>query len=87
VNGALNFVAAEARDHSLDLPPVAEARDIAVVSAPVGPGGGLEPGVIAVASDQVGSIRESHAAMDEGAVHGATIVAAAFRDCRQMSST
>jgi hypothetical protein len=25
--------------------------------------------------------------MDEGAVHGATIVAAAFRDCRQMSST
>jgi len=66
---------------------MAEAGDIAVIPAALGPSGGLETRVIAVASDQLGCVGKCHAAMDEGAVHGATIVAAAFRDCRQMSST
>jgi hypothetical protein len=45
VDGSAHFVAAERRDHPLDLPPMAETRDIALVAAAFGARGGLEPGL------------------------------------------
>ena len=68
---AADLVAAERRDHALDLPPMAEARDIAVVAAALGPGRGLEPGIVTKTLDQVRRVRERDAAMDEYAVHEA----------------
>jgi len=56
MNGAAHFVAAQGRDHPLDLPPVAEARDIAVVAAAFRPDRRLETGIVAIALDQLRSI-------------------------------
>jgi hypothetical protein len=72
VDGTAHFIAAERRNHALDLTPVAEARDIALVAAALGPHGGLEARIIAEALNELGGIGKSDAAMDEGAVHGST---------------
>ena len=69
MDGAANFVAAQSRDHALDLAPVAKVRDIADVPAPLGPRRGFEPGVVAETFDQLGGVGQRKAAMDEGAVH------------------
>src|SRR4051794_7316028 len=69
VNGTLDFVAAERRDHSFDLPPMAEAGDIAVVAAALRAHRRLEPGVVAITRDQVRSVVQRHAPMDEGVFH------------------
>jgi len=80
------FVAAERRNDALDLAPVAEAGDIAVVAAALGAHRGLEPGIVAVAFDQVGGIGERDAAVDEWAIHAPKLAGARFPtadDCRQ----
>jgi hypothetical protein len=69
VNGAADFVAAEGRDHSFDLAPVAEAGDIAVVAATLRARRGLEAGVVSETLDQVGRIGQGRASVDEGTVH------------------
>jgi hypothetical protein len=53
VDGAANFVAAEGGDDPLDVPPMTETRDIAVVARPIGPRGRLEAGIVAKAFDEV----------------------------------
>src|SRR5438309_3807769 len=78
MDGADDFVAAERRDHPLDLPPVAEARDIAVVAAALCTDRRFVPCVIAKALDQFGSIGECVSAMDEGAVHAYLLAARRF---------
>src|SRR5207248_10036300 len=87
VTRAPDLFAAERRDHALDLPPVAEARDIAVVAAAFGAKRGLEAGVVAIARHEVGRVGQRRAAVDEGAVHAHCITRQPFPDRRQMSST
>src|SRR5437764_6676795 len=53
VNRAADLVRAQGRDHALDLPPVAEPRDIAVVAALLRARRGLEAGIIAEAFDEI----------------------------------
>ena len=81
------FVAAQRRNDTFDLTPVAETGDIAVVAASLGAHRRLEPGVIAVAFYQVGGIGERDAAMDEWAIHAPIASRAAFPDCGRLSST
>jgi len=73
-----DFVAAQRRNDALDLPPMAETSDIAVVAALLRSHGRLEPGVVAIAFDQLRGIGERNAAVDEGAIHGASVTAARF---------
>jgi len=70
VDSAANFVAAQGRDHALDLAPVAKVSDIADVAAPLGARRRFKPGVVAEALDQLGSVGQCKAAVNEGAVHG-----------------
>src|SRR5213596_3451164 len=70
MDGAEHFVAAERRNDALDLPPVAEVHDIAVIAAVLGARCCLEAGVVAIALDQVRCIGERHANMDKRTVHG-----------------
>ena len=65
VDRAGDFVAAKGSDHPLDLPPVAEARDIADVAAALGAHRRLEAGVVAITLDQLSRIVEGEAAVDE----------------------
>jgi hypothetical protein len=69
VDDADNLVAAQRGDDALDLTPVAEARDIAVVAAPLRPRRRLVAGVVAITRDQIGSVVERRAAVDEGRNH------------------
>jgi TolB-like protein len=78
VNCARYLVTAEGRDHPLDLPPVAKARDIAVVAAALGADRRFEPGVIAKAVDQLGGISQRNAAVDEGTVHAPLLATRRF---------
>jgi len=86
VDGPANLVAAQSGDHPLDMTPMAEARDIAIVAAALGAQCGLEYGVVAVALDQFGCIGKRDTAVDEGAIHDRRIAAARFATadkCRQ----
>ena len=65
MNGSAHFVVGKCRDDTLDLPPVAESEDIARIAAVLGTCGGLQPGVVAEAVDQIRSLGEG----DIGRVH------------------
>ena len=71
VDGAGDFVVAERGDHPLDLPPVTEARNIAVVAATLGAHRRLEAGIVAITLDEVGGVGQRDASMDERAIHAA----------------
>ena len=75
MDGPENLVAAERRNDTLDLPPVAETRDIAVVAAALGPRRRLEAGIVAKPFDEVGCVGKRDTAMDEWAIHGGTLAA------------
>ena len=66
MDGPADFVAAQRRDHPLDLPPVAKAHDIAVVAAALGTRRGLEAGIVAVALDQLGGVGKRDAPWMKG---------------------
>lgn len=70
VDSVRDFFAAERRDDALDLPPVAETRDIALVAAVLGANGRFEPGVVAVGLDQLRRVGKGMPSMDEWAAHG-----------------
>lgn len=72
------FVAAEGRDDPLDLSPVAKPREIAVVAAALGPRRRLEARVVAIAVDEIRSVRKRQTAMDEYAFHGRGFTLAAI---------
>lgn len=82
-----DVLTAERSDDPLNLPPVTKTRDVAVVAAAFSTYRGLESGIVAVALDQVGSVGQRDAAMDEGAIHGALLSGFAFPDCGRSSST
>ena len=65
MDGAAHFVAGKGRDHPLDLPPVAEQEDIAVVAAALGTDGSLQPGIVAEAVDELRRFIKSVAAGNE----------------------
>lgn len=69
VDGSQHFVAAERRNDALDLPPVAEAGDIAVIAAALGTDSGFEAGIVAEPLDQLRCVGKCEAAVNEGAVH------------------
>ena len=69
MDGSAHFVAAKGRYDALDLSPVAEANDIAVISAPLGACSCLETRIVAVALDEVRRISKRDTAMDEGTLH------------------
>ena len=69
MNGALHFIAAERRNDPLDLPPMAEARDVPVVAASLRPSRRFETGVIAVTVDEIGGIGQCDTVVDEETVH------------------
>src|SRR4051812_46772650 len=69
VDRAADLVTRQGGDHPLDMSPVAEANDIAVVAAPLRARGGLKSGIIAEALDQLRRIRKGGPSLDEGGVH------------------
>lgn len=73
MNKTANFLTAQSRNHSLNLTPVAEARDISLVAAVLRASGCFEAGVVAKALHQIGRIGESYASMNEGNVHPSAI--------------
>src|SRR4029078_11984348 len=87
VNGVGDFVAAQGRDHALDLAPVAEAGDIAVVAAAFGAHRRLEARIVTIALDQLGGVAQGATPMDERTIHAAKLSGAAFPDCGRSSST
>jgi hypothetical protein len=87
VDGPRDLITGERRDYALDLPPMAETHDIAVVAAALGARRRLEPGIIAVAGDQFRGIGQRNAAVDEWLVHAALFSGTVFPDCGRSSST
>ena len=73
MNHPANVRAAQRGDHPLDLPPMAKARDIAGVTAGLGPHRGFETGVIAERVDQVRCVGKRCATGDVRCVHAAMI--------------
>ena len=78
VDGAADFVAVQGRDHPLDVAPVAEARDIAVVAAALRTRGGLEQCLVTEPLDEVGGVRQCKPTVNEGRVHAHPIAARRF---------
>ena len=70
MNGAADLFGAQRCDHALNLPPVAEAQDIAGIAAVLGANRSFEPGIIAISLDEVGSVCERGPSVDERHVHG-----------------
>lgn len=66
---AADLVAAQRGDDALDLPPMAEARDIALVAAALGTHRRLEAGIVAETVHQLRRIRKREPSMNEGRVH------------------
>jgi hypothetical protein len=73
-----HFIAAQGGDHALYVPPMAEARDIAVVAAPFRARRRFESGIVTETVDEVGSIGERQAAMDERTVHSGRLTKRRF---------
>ncbi len=69
MNGTAHFVAAKRRNNALNLPPMTKANDIPHIAAPLGTGSSLEPGIVAIAFDQIGRIGQRKTAMNEGTMH------------------
>ena len=70
MNGSADFLGRQGDDHPLDLPPVAEAHDIAGVAAALGANGRLQAGIVAEQVDQLGCVGKRRPAGDEWRVHG-----------------
>src|SRR5215212_3796195 len=70
VDGSCDFFAAQRGDNAFDLPPIAEARDIAVVPAALGPLRRFKAGIVAEALDKVRGVGKRVPAVDKGTVHG-----------------
>ena len=70
MNGAADLVAAEHRDHALDLPPMAKAHDIAGVPADVRARRRLVARIVAELLEKLRGVGEGRPPADEGCVHG-----------------
>ena len=70
MDGSAHFLLAQGDDDALDLPPVAEAHDIALVAAVLGARRRFKAGVVALGFDEQRGIHECRASGDEGHVHG-----------------
>lgn len=87
MNGPVHFVAGKSRDHALDLPPVAKAQEIAVITASLRSCGSLKAGIVAEAVDEVRSLGQRETAMDVRRVHDRAFTARPFHDGRRTGST
>ena len=76
MNRAAHFLFGQGDDHPLDLPPVAEARDIALVATIRGARRGFEAGIVAKGLDEKRRIGKCRPAGNEGHVHEPIITAA-----------
>ena len=82
-----DFAAAQGRDDTLDLPPVAEAQDIAEVAAAFRASRCLKRRGITVALDEISCVSQRETSVDEGRVHPISYSELPFQECRQMWST
>jgi hypothetical protein len=87
VNSSAHFPGAEGDDDPLNLPPMAEMKDIAQVPAPLRTNGRFEPGIVAEALDQFGCVGKGRPSRDERGAHRIVLTAQPLPDWRQMSST
>lgn len=53
MDGVCHAVGGEHQDHPLDLPPLAEAREVADIAAMFRPRCRLEPGLVAIGANQI----------------------------------
>ena len=65
----MRFVAAESHNDALDLPPVAEARNIAGIAAALRPDRSFKAGVVTEAVDQIRGIGKGGTPVNEGTLH------------------
>lgn len=82
VDGAGHRRRRQIGDHALDLPPVAEAYDIADIATAIGANGGFQAGVVAEPFHQVGGVGQHRAAGDEKLFHATGINPAALSRLR-----
>jgi hypothetical protein len=73
VNRAAHFFTAQSGDHTLDLPPMAKARDVALVAAALGSCRGLKSRIVTIALHEIGRVGQREASVDEGRVHARPI--------------
>src|SRR5687768_14566910 len=66
---AANFLVGKRNDDPLDLPPMAEAHHIVLVTGILGPRRSLEPGIVAIGFQKQCGICQSSAVADERRVH------------------
>lgn len=85
VDSPPDILAAEGRDHPLDLAPVAKAGDIADIAATLGTRRGFKTGIVAIALHELLRVGQRNPSMDEGGFHERTLDPRPFPDCRQMS--
>src|SRR4051794_17168239 len=69
VDESPDLVAAQRRNHAFDLPPVAKARDIALITAALGTRCGFIAGIVAKALHQLGRVGKRGPSVDEERVH------------------
>jgi hypothetical protein len=87
VDGALDVFAAKAVDHALDLPPMAEAQNIAAAAALFGTRRRFEGSMLTEASDQFGGVGKRVAPGNEGSIHLRVIARSGYANASQSSST
>ena len=84
---AKSLIGGQRSDDAFDVPPVTKMRDVSVISGCSRPRSGLDGRVIAIALNEVRSVRQGYAAVNERNVHSFTIDDVPFPDCRRASST
>lgn len=65
-----DFLAAQGCNDPLNLTPMAEAGDVAIIAATFGSSGRLEARIVTKTLHQICCIGKSKAPVDEGCVHG-----------------
>ena len=85
VDSPPDILAAESRDHALDLAPVAKANDIADVTATFCARRSFKSRVVAVAPHELFCVSQRDPPMDERSIHEWALDPRPFPDCRQMS--
>jgi hypothetical protein len=67
-----NVFAGEGSAHALDLPPMAETKQVSVVAAAFGASGSFEAGIVSEAVNEIRCLRKRGAACDERRFHASS---------------
>ena len=73
MDAAANFLAGQCFNHPFDLPPVAEAHDIAVAAEPPGTRRRFEGSAVAVMLHELGGIGKGKTSVDEDRIHDGAV--------------